>query len=240
MRQLVDEARAQGGQRMHVHVSETRLEHEECKARHGGRTPAKYLYDCGLFDLPTTAAHCVWAEPEDLDVFREKGVTIAHCPKSNLKLASGVLDVPRAWRHGVSVGMGTDSVASNNNLNMLEEIRVFALTQRVRADDPTVITPEEALRCATRVGALSQGREDCGEIREGFRADLTLFDMDAPWCAPEHSILNNLLWSASGTDVLMTVSDGKVVYREGEWPTIDVEKAKAETERLKNKILAQL
>ena len=240
VRQLVEEARAQGGQRMHVHVSETRLEHEECKARHGGRTPARYLYDCGLFDLPTTAAHCVWAEPEDLDIFREKGVTIAHCPKSNLKLASGVLDVPRAWRHGVSVGMGTDSVASNNNLNMLEEIRVFALTQRVRADDPTVITPEEALRCATRVGALSQGREDCGEIREGFRADLTLFDMDAPWCAPEHSILNNLLWSASGTDVLMTVSDGKVVYREGEWPTIDVEKAKAETERLKNKILAQL
>ncbi len=240
VRQLVDDMHAAPGGRVHVHVSETKREHEECKARHGGRTPARYLYDCGLFDLPATAAHCVWSEPEDLDIFREKGVTIAHCPKSNLKLASGVLDVPRAWKHGVAVGMGTDGTASNNNLNMLEEIRVFALTQRVRADDPTVITPEEAFHAASRVGALSQGRADCGEIREGLKADLALYDLDTPWCAPEHNMLNNLFWSACGTDVLLTMVDGKVVYREGVWPTIDVEKAKAEAERVKNKILSQL
>ena len=240
VRRLVDEIRRQNGQRVQVHVSETKLEHEECKARHGGRTPAQYLRDCGLFDVPTTAAHCVWSEPEDLEIFREKGVTIAHCPKSNLKLASGVLDVPRAWAHGVKVGMATDGVASNNNLNMLEEIRVFALTQRVRADDPTVITPAEALHAATRVGALSQGRADCGEIREGFKADLVLFNLDTPWCTPEHNMLNNLLWAACGTDIVMTVSDGRVVYRDGKWPTIDVEKAKAEAERVKNRILSQM
>lgn len=240
VRRLADEIRRQNGQRVQVHVSETKLEHEECKARHGGRTPAQYLRDCGLFDVPTTAAHCVWSEPEDLEIFREKGVTIAHCPKSNLKLASGVLDVPRAWAHGVKVGMATDGVASNNNLNMLEEIRVFALTQRVRADDPTVITSAEALHAATRVGALSQGRADCGEIREGFKADLVLFNLDTPWCTPEHNMLNNLLWAACGTDIVMTVSDGRVVYRDGEWPTIDVEKAKAEAERVKNRILSQM
>ena len=131
-------------------------------------------------------------------------------------------------------------MASNNNLNMLEEIRVFALTQRVRADDPTVITPAEALHAATRVGALSQGRADCGEIREGFKADLVLFNLDTPWCTPEHNMLNNLLWAACGTDIVMTVSDGRVVYRDGEWPTIDVEKAKAEAERVKNRILSQM
>lgn len=240
VRRLVEEVQAYGGKRMHVHVSETRLEHEECKGRRGGRTPAQYLNDCGLFDVPTTAAHCVWAEPEDLDIFREKGVTIGHCVKSNLKLASGVLDVKRAWKHGAKVGLGTDSVASNNNLNMLEEMRMFVLTQRVHADDPTAITPEEAIHCATRVGALSQGREDCGEIREGFRADLVLFDLDTPWCTPEHNILNNLMWSACGTDVLMTVVDGKVVYREGTWPTMDIERVRAEAERAKNRILSQL
>ena len=240
VRRLVEEAAAYGGKRMHVHVSETKLEHEECKQRHGGRTPARYLYDCGLFELPTTAAHCVYAEPEDLDIFREKGVTVAHCAVSNLKLASGVLDVPRAWRHGVRVGLGTDGVASNNKLNMLEEMRIFALVQRCYANDPTAITPEEAVRCATRVGALSQGREDCGEIREGFRADLVLFDLDTPWCTPQHDLLANLLWSASGSDVMLTMADGRVVYREGDWPTLDVGRARYEAERIKKNIRAQL
>lgn len=240
VRRLVEEAARIGAKRMHVHVSETRREHEECKVRRAGRTPARYLNDCGVFDIPATAAHCVWAEPEDLDIFHEKGVIVAHCPKSNLKLASGIFDVPRAWAHGVKVGLGTDSVASNNNLNMLEEMRVFVLTQRCHADDPTTITPEEAVRCATRVGALSQGREDCGEIREGFRADLVLFDMDTPWCTPEHSMLNNLMWSACGTDVMLTMVDGRVVYREGTWPTLDVERVMAETERVKKRILAAL
>lgn len=240
VRRLVEEAAVYGGKRMHVHVSETKLEHEECKQRHGGRTPARYLCDCGLFELPTTAAHCVYAEPEDLDIFREKGVTVAHCAVSNLKLASGVLDVPRAWRHGVRVGLGTDGVASNNKLNMLEEMRIFALVQRCYANDPTAITPEEAVRCATRVGALSQGREDCGEIREGFRADLVLFDLDTPWCTPQHDLLANLLWSASGSDVMLTMADGRVVYREGDWPTLDVGRARYEAERIKKNILAQL
>ena len=127
-----------------------------------------------------------------------------------------------------------------NKLNMLEEMRIFALVQRCYANDPTVITPEEAVRCATRAGALSQGREDCGEISEGFRADLVLFDMDTPWCTPQHDPLGNLLWSASGTDVMLTMADGRVVYRQGEWPTLDVARARYEVERIKESILAKL
>ena len=115
------------GVNMHVHVSETKQEHEECKARHGGRTPAQLLCDLGAFDTRTTAAHCVWAEEEDIEIFSEKGVTVVTCPVSNLKLASGVCNVPALMKKGVNVAIGTDSVASNNSLNFIEEMKFFAL-----------------------------------------------------------------------------------------------------------------
>jgi len=228
------------GLNMHVHVSETRLEHEECKIRRNGKTPARYFADLGLFDMPATAAHCVWAEDEDLDIFAEKGVTIAANPVSNLKLASGTGPIPKAMAKGINIGLGTDSVASNNNLNLFEELKLHAILHKSAASDPTLITPEEAFACATINGARSQGRLDCGSITVGNRADLAVIDGTAPNMQPCHQDLYNLVYAATGSEVLLTMIDGKVVYREGTWPTLDMELIRRQVNASCKRILQEM
>lgn len=226
------------GLNMHVHVSETQAEHEECKLRHDGRTPTRLLADLGAFDTRSTAAHCVWIEAEDRDILADKGVTVASCPVSNLKLSSGICDVPALLNRGVNVAIGTDSVASNNSLNFIEEMKFFALVNKERRMDPTLITPKETLRAATRAGALSQGRDNCGILKEGAAADLIVLNIDLPYMRPVHDLATNVVYSASGTDVVLTMCDGRVLYRDGDFKTIDIEKAAADTEAACRKILS--
>lgn len=228
------------GLRVQVHVSETAKEVEECKQRHDGKTPPRYLADLGLFDSPTTAAHCVWLEGDDFDLLADKDVTVATCPVSNAKLGSGVADEPALRKAGVRVAIGTDSVASNNNLNMFKDATAFALMARAAWHTPIGITPAQVLRCATENGALSQGRTDTGAIALGKRADLAVLDISVPWMAPVTDMLNNLVYSAQGSDVVLTMVDGEVLYRDGEYPTIDVERAMAETSAARERILARL
>ncbi|HWQ78794.1 MAG TPA: amidohydrolase [Anaerovoracaceae bacterium] len=227
------------GANMHVHVSETEFEHEECKKRHR-LTPAQYLSMHGVFDTKATAAHCVWLEGEDFDILKEKGVTVASCPVSNLKLASGVCNVPLLLKKGVNVAIGTDSVASNNSLNMIEEMKVFAIANKGKQYDPTLITPAETLKAATFAGAKGQGREDCGKLAVGFKADLIVLDLSQPHMHPVHNLANNIVYSASGGDVLLTMVDGRVLYRNGEYMTIDIEKVVFEAEKATRRILAEL
>ncbi|MDO4482635.1 MAG: amidohydrolase [Bacillota bacterium] len=227
------------GTNMHVHLSETYKEHEECKARHG-KTPAAYFNNLGMFDSPTTAAHCVWLEEEDFDIFAEKGVTAATCPVSNLKLASGICDVKKLYEKGINVAVATDGTASNNNLDMIEEMKFFALMQKVKHMDPTVISPRQAVEAASLGGARAQGRKDCGVIKKGAKADLTVINTNLPHLRPVHSLLDNIVYSAKGGDVDMTVCDGKILYSGGEYYTIDIEKAVYETEKSARRILSEL
>lgn len=229
----------EAGTRMHVHVSETRSEHEACKEKRG-MTPVRYLAEHGAFDIPATAAHCVWIEGEDFDILKEKGVTVASNPVSNLKLASGVCNVPELLRRGIRVALGTDSVASNNSLNFFEEMKVFALASKMYYNDPTAVTPKQTLLAATRNGALAQGRDDCGLVKEGFRADLIVVDIRQPNMCPIHNMLNNLVYSASGTDICLTMADGRVLYENGAYPTLDIEKTMFEADAAMKKILAAL
>ncbi|MDR1952919.1 MAG: amidohydrolase [Clostridiales Family XIII bacterium] len=239
VRQLA-EYTAKTGTRMHVHVSETKSEHEGCMERHGGLTPTAYLNDLGIFDTETTAAHCVWVDERDMDILAEKGVTVASCPVSNLKLASGVCDIPALLGRGINVAIGTDSVASNNNLNMVEEMKFFALLNKERKGDPTCVTTRETVDAATVTGAESQGRDDCGRIEAGCRADLIVLDLSEPHLHPVHDLYNNLVYAASGSDVTITMIDGKVVYDDGTWPTIDIERVKAEADLATRRILGAL
>lgn len=227
------------GANMHVHLSETQLEHEECKQRHG-MTPAAYFNSLGLFDTRTTAAHCVWLEDADYSILKEKGVTVASNPVSNMKLASGVCNVPRLLGEGINVSLGTDSVASNNSLNFIEEMKFFATASKEKLGDPTAVTPEQALRAATSAGAQAQGRADCGLLKEGSRADLIVVDISGPHMYPVHDLKNNLVYSASGSDVLLTMADGRILYENGRFFTIDVEKTIYEAGRMTKKILAAL
>lgn len=227
------------GVRVHIHASETKSETEGCLQRHG-KTPVAYLADCGLLDVPATLGHCVWITDEDMDILREKGATVAACPVSNSKLASGISNVPGLLEKGVRVALGTDGVSSNNSLNMLADAKVMALEARIRTGDPAVLTPRQVLYAMTRAGALSQGREDCGLLKEGFKADLIVLDITQPNMQPVHNLLNNLVWSADSGNICLTMCDGQVLYRDGEYLTIDVEKAMAEADACRRKILAML
>ena len=227
------------GVNMHVHVSETRSEHEECKRRRG-MTPVAYFDKLGLFDTRTTAAHCVWIEGDDFDILKEKGVTVACNPVSNMKLASGVCNAPKLMEMGVNVALGTDSVASNNSLNFIEEIKYFATAAKERLKDPTAVTPAQALRSATWAGAKSQGRRDSGILAVGSKADLIVLDVSGPNMHPIHDLLNNIVYSAAGGDVIMTMVDGKILYENGNYFTFDLEKTIYEAGRVTNKILKAL
>ena len=227
------------GSSMHVHVSETAGEVEACRAHHG-RSPVRYLADCGIFDMPAVAAHCVHIDDEDIAILKAHNVTVATNPKSNAKLSSGICPVTKLLDAGVNVAIGTDSVASNNNLNMIEEMRFFNLLQKVSTLDPTVITPEQTLYAATRAGALAQRRPDCGFIKEGFKADLTVLDIDNVYMKPVYNLLNNLVYAASGNDVVLTMVDGKVLYRDRSYPTLDIERISYECEKSRQRILGAL
>ncbi|MBQ7605743.1 MAG: amidohydrolase [Firmicutes bacterium] len=227
------------GAGMQVHVSETKKEHEECIGRHG-KTPTAYLADLGIFDTNATAAHCVWVTPEDRRILKEKNVTVACNPISNLKLASGVCNAPAMLSEGINVAIGTDSVASNNSHNIFSEVKTFALIMKCFFGDPTLITPKQAIYAATRAGAIAQGRPDCGLVKEGNKADLIVVDISAANMQPIHDLLSNLVYSASGAEIMMTMIDGNVLYENGEYTRIDLEKAVFEADAAKNKILKEL
>ncbi len=228
------------GARVHVHVSETRKEVEECKERHNGMTPPAYLADLGVFDSPTLAAHCVWLEEGDYELLSRYGVTVASNPISNAKLGSGIANVRALQAAGVRIAVGTDSVASNNNLDMWQDMNALALLERARDCNPVGISPAETLRCATRNGALAQGRDNTGLIAEGMRADLCIVKADDPWMCPASDMVTNLVYSTRGSDVVMTMVDGQVLYRDGVWPTIDVERVMHDVVAARDAVLARL
>ncbi len=224
---------------VHIHLSETKKEHEECKQRHG-KTPAKYFADLGLFDQPTTAAHCVWVEDEDIELLKKYGVTVACNPVSNMKLASGFAPIPKMLEKGVNIALGTDGCASNNNLNIMQDLYLFALLYKGVTGDPTVVTPKQALMAATLNGFKSQGRMDSGKIALGQKADIIVINTDVPNMYPATDIACNLVYAAQGNDIKLTMVDGKVLYKDGEYLTIDIERAKAQTQMHTDAILQQL
>ena len=167
-------------------------------------------------------------------------MTVASNPASNLKLASGVCNIPKLLNNNINVAIGTDSTASNNSLNFIEEMKLFAIAPKVHFSDPRVISPSETLKAATLCGASSQGRDDCGVIRQGAKADIIVLDISGPHMHPVHDLKNNLVYSASGSDVVMTMVDGRVLYENGQYTTIDIEKTISEAERATARILSEL
>lgn len=228
------------GLNIHLHASETKLEHEECKERHGGLTPIQYFNSLGVFECPTTAAHCVWVDDADIDILAEKKVFVACNPASNMKLGSGFAPIPKMLERGVAIALGTDGMASNNNHDMMQDLYLMSVIYKGNSLDPTVVTPEQALHAATRVGALSQGREKSGLLASGMRADIMVLDTSGPSWSPMINPLYNVAFAGHGSDVCLTMVDGVVVYRDGEYPTIDLERAKAETSAASKRIIGEL
>lgn len=215
------------GARMQLHLSETKREHDECVAKYG-KTPARLFYDLGTFDNPTSAAHCVWVTDEDLELMREKGVSAIHNPTSNMKLGSGYAPIPKMLEMGINVTLGTDGAASNNNLNMMEEMHLAAVLHNGYHHDPVIMKPAEVLRMATANGAKLQGRPDTGSLAVGKKADIIAFDLDRPHLFPCLDPAALLTYAAQGSDVVMTMVNGRILYENGEYLTLDAERVMAD------------
>lgn len=207
----------------HVHLSETASEHADCKARHN-MTPAAWFAAIGMFDRPCTAAHCVWIEPEDMEIFRKYGVSVAHNPTSNMKLGSGFAPVPALLDAGINVALGTDGTASNNNLNLFEEMHLAAILHNGYHNDAALMPAGKLVEMATVNGAKAQGRMDSGVLEVGKRADLIALDLDRPHLVPDLDTTALLTYSAQGSDVVMTMVDGRILYENGEFLTLDRER----------------
>lgn len=213
----------------HIHLSETRAEHEEAKARHG-MTPAAAFEKYGVLDTKVLFAHGVWLDENDIAILAAHGASLAHCPVSNLKLGSGFADISAMMHRGVNVCLGTDGVCSNNSLDLFEEIKLSALLAKGKNLDPTSVTAYQALELATKNGAKAQGRGDTGTVEEGKSADLIMIGSDALHMRPIYDPISAVVYSARGSDVEMTMVNGKLLYYKGEWKTVDTEKALREVE----------
>ena len=211
---------------MHVHISETKAEHEACIARHG-KTPIQTLNDYGVWDTRAIAAHCVWTTPEDWAIMAEKGISAIHNPISNLKLGSGIAPVPAMKKAGVNVCLGTDGVSSNNCTDFFSDLKFAAILHNGANCDPLALLPLDALKMATRDGGIALGRKT-GVIEAGYEADLILVDFSHLNLTPCHSVISNLAYAAHGSDVCMNMARGKVIYKDGDFLTIDLERVKRE------------
>lgn len=214
------------GQRMHAHISETRSEHEASLARNG-MTPIQILDRYGAWENGGMAAHCVYTTPEDWAIMAKKGITVAHNPYSNLKLGSGIAPVPAMKKAGVNIALGTDGVSSHNSTDPFADMKLAAILHNGVSRDAGAVTPYEALQMATANGGAALGRKT-GRIAAGYTADLILVNFDTPNNFPCHDVIENLVYASRGCDVTMNMARGKVIYRDGEYFTLDLERIRHE------------
>ena len=218
------EAAASVDAMIHVHLEETQGERQQVIDAHG-RSATQVLADAGVLSQPTVAAHGVWLDVIDLGLLAQANASVVHCPMSNLKLGSGIADIASWAQAGVGRALGTDGVASNDNLNMWEDLRLAALLARGTAHDPGAVSAPEAFALATKGGAAAIGLPDVGELRPGAWADLIRIDLDQPAFAPgvDEDRFANLVWAGSPQAVTDVWVAGKQVVTQGAITTVDLD-----------------
>uniref|UniRef100_UPI00403FBF2A amidohydrolase n=1 Tax=Paenibacillus sp. FSL K6-3182 TaxID=2921495 RepID=UPI00403FBF2A len=222
---------------LHTHMSETIAEVEQ-NVRDYGLRPVEHLDRLGFFSRPALVAHAVHLNDAEIELLAAKGVAVSHNPVSNLKLASGIARVPDLIRAGVTVSLGTDSVASNNNLDLFEEIRFAALLHKGVSGDPTAIPALEALKLGTVNGAKSIWQEkSLGSLKVGMKADFIAIDIEQPHFYPQTDIVSHLVYSGSGRDVRHVWIDGRQVLKNGECTWLDEEKIRYEAQASFDRLL---
>jgi 5-methylthioadenosine/S-adenosylhomocysteine deaminase len=212
------EARAEGFP-LHFHFNETDQYVEAIKAETGQR-PGTFADERGLFDETTWVAHGVHLSDGEVDLLADRGVAVAHCPASNMKLASGMAPVERLRRAGVTVALGTDGAASNNDLDMFGEMRDAAMVGKLATKDASAVSAEAVVEMATQGGADALGLP-VGRLEVGAPADLAVVDLGAAHLTPAHDPVSHLAYAARGSDVRHTVCDGQVLVRDGDMLTLD-------------------
>ena len=218
---------------VHIHLSETEREVQDIEAQYGKR-PVEYVANCGLFQRPAVIAHGVVLNDDERIFLAENDVRVAHNPISNLKLGSGIADIRAMLESGIKVGIATDSVASNNNLDMFEEMRIAALLQKGIHKDATALPVETVLSLATKGAAEVIGMKQAGSLEAGKSADfITIDPSNKPHLQPAEEVLSHLVYAASGKDVSDVVINGKHIVWNGECKTLDEERIMFEASRYK-------
>lgn len=222
---------------IHIHMSETKQE-VELNIKEYGQRPTQHLLNIGVFNRPTLVAHAVHLTDEELDILAEYDVKVSHNPGSNLKLGSGIARVPEMLQKGIDVSLGTDSSASNNNLDMFDEMRLAALIHKGAGCDPLAVPAKTALAMATRIGASSVFLEDhIGSLEKGKKADFITVNMEQPHFYPKHDVVSHLVYAAGGKDVVDVYVDGEVVVKNRECVTVDEEQIMYEAQRVIEQIM---
>ncbi len=230
------EINARFGAPLQIHLCETQEEPPEIKGRTGLR-PAFYLESLGLLNSTLIAAHAIHLDEEEIDLLAERGVKIAHCPESNMKLGSGIAAVAKLLKKGVTVGLGTDGCASNNDLDLFGEMDTAAKLAKVAELDPTCLDAMTALKMATIEGARVIGLEDeIGTIETGKKADIIIVDTHTPHMTPMYNPYSQLVYSASGGDVRDVIINGKILYRDRCFTTLDKDEIIREVRRIGQQI----
>lgn len=218
--------------RLIIHLSETHQEVADCQGRYGA-TPVAHLQRLGLLTARLLADHAVVLSEADLELLAASGAGVAHCPESNMKLASGIAPVVELLQRRVPVGLGTDGCASNNNLDLVQEMDSAAKLQKVRYLDPTVLPATTTLDLATRGSARVLGLEDrVGALSTGLKADLVVIDLDQPHLTPLYDPYSHLVYAAGGSDVQTVVVHGRVVVRDRQLLSFDLEETMARAREL--------
>jgi 5-methylthioadenosine/S-adenosylhomocysteine deaminase len=225
----------------HIHIAETRKEQADSQQQHGARV-VEYLNKIGALCNRMLAAHCVWLTKSEVDLLAKAGVSVAHCPVSNMKLASGgVAPLPEMFERGVTVGLGTDGAASNNSLDMFETMKVCALLHKAQRWDPTVLNAQKVLDLATVEGARALGiADEVGSIEVGKKADIIILDGKMPNMNPVHgkeTIVSDLVYSASAANVNTTIVDGKVLMQNRQLRTMNLEQIIQSVSETTNKLI---
>ena len=225
------------GAEIHMHMNETLDEINGCLKDYGKR-PFEVVNETGLLELGMLAAHCVHLSDDEIDIMVDKKVRVAHNPGSNMKISSGIAPIEKMIARGLVVGVGTDGASSNNNLDMLEEIRLATLLSKVSTMNPLSINALETLRLGTLNGAKAIGLKEVGELREGFKADIVLWDMSGADWQPNYNPTSLLAYSASSTSADTVIVDGKILMAGRQLKTLDEEKIISEFNRCFKRLTA--
>jgi 5-methylthioadenosine/S-adenosylhomocysteine deaminase len=206
-----------------IHAAETKDEYVSIQTTHH-TTPLKYMDKIGIVDRNTLLVHAVWLDDDDIEIVAKRGASVSHNPESNMKLASGIAPVPALLKAGVTVGLGTDGCASNNNLDLFSEMDTAAKLHKVNAMDPTLMDAVTVLKMATIEGARSLGLQDItGSLEIGKKADVITIDTHKPHLVPVYNPVSHIVYAAQGSDVQDVIVDGNILVKDRILLTVDVE-----------------
>ena len=211
------------GAEIHMHISESKFEVEQSYIKYR-QSPVEIARDAGLMDCGLLAAHCVHVDEKDIEILLENNVRVAHNPGSNMFLGNGIAPVKAMLDRKICVALGTDGAACNNNLDIIEEMRLATLLQKGKYLSPTALTAPQVINMATLNGAKALGIKKCGKILPGYAADVIIVSMNAPHWHPRNNISSQFVYAANSADVETVIVAGKIVMRNRQLMTIDEER----------------